>query len=57
VKAAIRERYGRPEDVVELLEIDRPTPVDDQLLVRVRGWRHGQGDHHDGLTWRDARAA
>jgi NADPH:quinone reductase-like Zn-dependent oxidoreductase len=35
VKAAIRERYGSP-DVVEVRDVDRPTPTDDQVLVRVR---------------------
>ena len=35
MKAAIRHRYGRP-DVVELTEVDRPVPVADEVLVRVR---------------------
>jgi NADPH:quinone reductase-like Zn-dependent oxidoreductase len=35
VKAAIRERYGPPE-VVEVREVDTPTPKDDEVLVRVR---------------------
>jgi len=35
VLAAVRDRYGSP-DVVELVELERPTPVDDQVLVRVR---------------------
>lgn len=34
MKAALRDRYG-PPDVVELREVDRPTPVDDEVLVRV----------------------
>jgi NADPH:quinone reductase-like Zn-dependent oxidoreductase len=34
MKAALRDRYGPPE-VVELLDVDRPSPVDDQVLVRV----------------------
>ncbi len=34
MQAAIRERYGSP-DVVELREIDRPIPTDDEVLVRV----------------------
>ena len=33
--AAIRERYG-PPDVVEIREIERPTPGDHEVLVRVR---------------------
>lgn len=35
MKAAIRERYGSP-DVVELRDIERPTPTADEVLVRVR---------------------
>ena len=35
MKAALRDRYGTP-DVVELRDIDRPVPTDDQVLVRVR---------------------
>ena len=35
MKAAVRYRYGTP-DVVELADVERPTPTDDQVLVRVR---------------------
>jgi NADPH:quinone reductase-like Zn-dependent oxidoreductase len=35
MKAAVRDRYGSP-DVVELREIDKPVPPDDEVLVRVR---------------------
>src|SRR5207342_2968954 len=35
VKAAIRERYGPPE-VVEVREVDTPTPKDDEVLVRIQ---------------------
>jgi NADPH:quinone reductase-like Zn-dependent oxidoreductase len=34
MKAIVHERYGRP-DVLELREVDRPVPEDDQVLVRV----------------------
>ena len=34
MKAALRDRYGSP-DVVEVREVARPEPVDDQVLVRV----------------------
>jgi NADPH:quinone reductase-like Zn-dependent oxidoreductase len=47
VKAALRDRYGTP-DVVELHEIDRPVPSDDQVLVRVRAASVNRADL-DGL--------
>jgi NADPH:quinone reductase-like Zn-dependent oxidoreductase len=34
MRAAVRYRYGSP-DVVELAEVDRPVPIEDQVLVRV----------------------
>jgi len=34
MKAAVRDRYGSP-DVVEVREIDKPVPADDEVLVRV----------------------
>lgn len=36
MKAAVRARYGRPEQVVELRDLEKPTPADDEVLVRVR---------------------
>jgi NADPH:quinone reductase-like Zn-dependent oxidoreductase len=35
MRAAVRERYG-PPDALELREIDKPEPADDEVLVRVR---------------------
>jgi NADPH:quinone reductase-like Zn-dependent oxidoreductase len=35
MKAAVRDGYGSP-DVLELREIDKPPPADDEVLVRVR---------------------
>ena len=34
MKAALRDSYGPPE-VVEVREVERPTPKDDEVLVRV----------------------
>jgi NADPH:quinone reductase-like Zn-dependent oxidoreductase len=34
MKAVIRDRYGRP-DVLELRDVEKPTPSADQVLVRV----------------------
>jgi NADPH:quinone reductase-like Zn-dependent oxidoreductase len=47
MKAAVRYRYGSP-DVVELADVDRPTPTDDQVLVRVRAASVNRADL-DGL--------
>lgn len=54
MKAAVRDRYGSP-DVVELRDIERPVPVDDQLLVRVRAASVNRADL-DGLKPRPAIA-
>jgi NADPH:quinone reductase-like Zn-dependent oxidoreductase len=35
MKAAVRDRFGSP-DVIELREIEKPVPADDEVLVRVR---------------------
>jgi NADPH:quinone reductase-like Zn-dependent oxidoreductase len=48
VKAAFRDRYGTP-DVVELHEVDRPVPSDDQVLVRVHAASVNRADL-DGLV-------
>jgi NADPH:quinone reductase-like Zn-dependent oxidoreductase len=48
MRAAVRERYGTP-DVVELRDIDRPAPTDDEVLVRVRAASVNRADL-DGLT-------
>jgi NADPH:quinone reductase-like Zn-dependent oxidoreductase len=34
MRAIVHERYGRP-DVLELREVERPVPDDDQVLIRV----------------------
>ncbi len=34
MRAAVRDRYGSP-DAVELREIDKPVPTEDEVLVRV----------------------
>jgi len=47
MKAAVQERYGPPE-VVHLVDLDRPTPVDDQVLVRVQAASVNRADL-DGL--------
>jgi NADPH:quinone reductase-like Zn-dependent oxidoreductase len=43
MKAIVRNRFGPPE-VLEVVEIDRPVPDDDQVLVRVRASSLNRGD-------------
>jgi NADPH:quinone reductase-like Zn-dependent oxidoreductase len=48
VKAAVRDRYGTP-DVVRLVEVDRPIPTEDRVLVQVRAASVNRSDL-DGIT-------
>ncbi len=48
MRAAVRDRYGPPA-VVEVRDVDRPVPADDQVLVRVRAASVNRADL-DGLT-------
>ena len=45
MRAIIRNHYGGP-DVVEIAEIERPEPDDDQLLVRVRAASLNRADRY-----------
>jgi NADPH:quinone reductase-like Zn-dependent oxidoreductase len=36
MKAVVQHAYGSPDDVLKLLEIDKPVAGDDEVLVRVR---------------------
>jgi len=47
MKAAIQDRYGSP-DVVRVVDVDRPVPTADQVLVRVRAASVNRADL-DGL--------
>jgi len=46
MKAAIRTVYG-PPDVIQLKEVERPTPNDNQVLVKVHAASLNKTDWHD----------
>ena len=46
MKAAVRRRWGRPHEVVELAEIAKPTPADDEVLVRVHASSVNRADYY-----------
>jgi NADPH:quinone reductase-like Zn-dependent oxidoreductase len=48
MKAALLDRYGSP-DLVEVRDVDRPSPVADQVLVRVRAASVNRADL-DGIS-------
>jgi NADPH:quinone reductase-like Zn-dependent oxidoreductase len=46
MKAIVRKRWGRPRDVIELDEVTKPEPADDEVLVRVRASSINRGDYY-----------
>jgi NADPH:quinone reductase-like Zn-dependent oxidoreductase len=44
--AVVRKRWGRPGDVVELVELPKPEPANDEVLVRVRAASVNRGDYY-----------
>ena len=50
MRAVVRERFGGP-DVLELRELDKPVPADDEVLVQVRATSVNRADWY-GLTGR-----
>jgi NADPH:quinone reductase-like Zn-dependent oxidoreductase len=46
MKAAVRRRWGRPRDVIELDEVAKPTPAEDEVLVRVHASSINRSDYY-----------
>ena len=46
MKAIVYSKYGRPLDVVQLKEVDKPIPTDDQVLVRIHAASVNAYDWH-----------
>lgn len=45
MKAILSTQYGPPEDVLELCEVETPTPAPDRVLLRVRAASLNAGDY------------
>jgi NADPH:quinone reductase-like Zn-dependent oxidoreductase len=46
VKAILHDKYGPPQDVLRLEQIDKPVVADDEVLVRVRAASVNPADWH-----------
>jgi NADPH:quinone reductase-like Zn-dependent oxidoreductase len=47
MRAAVRDRFGAPANVVEIQEVEKPVPADDEVLVRVRATSVNAADWYD----------
>jgi NADPH:quinone reductase-like Zn-dependent oxidoreductase len=46
MKAAVRLKYGPPQEVLSITEIDKPTPKDDEVLIKVYAASANRTDYH-----------
>lgn len=46
MKAIVRKRWGRPRDVIELDDVAKPEPADDEVLVRVHASSINRSDYY-----------
>lgn len=46
MRAAVRERYGPPREIIEFKQVPKPTLEDDQVLVRVKAVSINRSDYY-----------
>ena len=46
MKASIRVKYGPPSEVLSIKEMDKPTPKDDEVLIKVHASSANRSDYH-----------
>jgi len=46
MKAIVYHDYGAPRDVLAVEEIEKPTPGDDEVLIRIRAAAANPLDYH-----------
>ena len=53
MRAAVRDRFGAPSEVVEVREAEKPVPSEDEVLVRVHAASLNFGDWYavEGRPW------
>jgi NADPH:quinone reductase-like Zn-dependent oxidoreductase len=53
MRAAVRDRFGSPSEVVEIRELEKPVPGEGEVLVRVRAASLNFGDWYavEGRPW------
>ena len=53
MRAAVRDRFGAPSEVVEVREVEKPVPTEDEVLVRVHAASLNFGDWYAvvGRPW------
>ena len=53
MRAAVRDRFGAPAAVVEVREVEKPVPTEDEVLVRVHAASLNFGDWYavEGRPW------
>jgi NADPH:quinone reductase-like Zn-dependent oxidoreductase len=53
MRAAVRDRFGAPSEVVEVRDVEKPVPTEDEVLVRVHAASLNFGDWYavEGRPW------